>query len=296
MKGLFEYNDRLNAPIEAFRCDRESMSLPVEAHWHYYMELIYMVSGSVHISCNEKSFELKPGTMLLIPPQTVHSIYCDEAQDYSYTCIKFNTGRLQMIEDYLPNLSQLFRSILKHAEPPLTFTAGELDDPGLFTIFDTAVEEVKRKDYGYNTLLYSALSGLLIRVIRRWFSMGYSLEPKPHTDAENYSIEDVIRYIDDHAHESISVSELADMCHMSYSYFAKVFREQYGQSCKQYIEFIRLCKAENLILFTDMDLTAIAADTGFSDCSHLIRCFKKNYGTTPKQYRLEHNSVRVSGR
>ena len=292
MKGLFEYNDRLNAPIEAFTCDRESMSLPVEAHWHYYMELIYMTSGTVHISCNEKEFELKEGTMLIIPPQTVHSIYCDEDSDYHYICIKFNTVRLQFVESYLPNPAILFRSILKQPNPPLAFTAEDLDEPRLRDYFEKSVEEVRNKDYGYNTLVYSMLSGLVIRIIRYWFAMGLTIAPKTHTDAENYSIEDVISYIDGHAHENISVNTLAEMCHMSYSYFAKVFREQYGQSCKQYIEFIRLCKAENLLLFTDRDLTAIAADTGFSDCSHLIRCFKKNYGTTPKQYRLAHSSVR----
>ncbi len=292
MKGLFEYNDRLNAPIEAFRCDRKRRSLPVEAHWHYYMELIYMTGGTIRISCNEKTFVLKEGTMLIIPPQAVHSIYCDGDADYHYICVKFNTVRLQLVESYLPNPAILFRMVLKQPDPPLAFTAEDLNEPLLRELFERSVAEMRKRDYGYNTLVYSILSGLVIRVIRYWFSMGLTIAPKPHTDAENYSIEDVISYIDSHAHEALRVNTLADLCHMSYSYFAKVFREQYGQSCRQYIEFIRLCKAENLLLFTDRDLTAIAADTGFSDCSHLIRCFKKNYGTTPKQYRLAHSSVR----
>ena len=78
---------------------------------------------------------------------------------------------------------------------------------------------------------------------------------------------------------------------MSYSYFAKMFLKYYGQSCKQYIEFIRLSKVENFLLFTDYDLNYIAAETGFADCSHLIRTFKKHYQITPKQFRLRSRTI-----
>ena len=110
------------------------------------------------------------------------------------------------------------------------------------------------------------------------------------TKADIYSIQDVAIYIDQHSRENLKVDDLAKMCNMSYSYFAKVFHRQYGQSCKQYIEFIRLTKAENLLLFTSHDLSDIAEETGFSDSSHLIRCFRRLYHITPKQYRLQHVS------
>lgn len=75
------------------------------------------------------------------------------------------------------------------------------------------------------------------------------------------------------------------MCGMSYSYFAKLFRETYNQSCKEYIEFTRINKAADLLLFTNQDLTYISQETGFADCSHLIRTFKKWKGMTPKQWK-----------
>ena len=45
MKNLFEYTDILHSPIEAFTCVTGSFQLPVEAHWHYFMEVIYMQEG-----------------------------------------------------------------------------------------------------------------------------------------------------------------------------------------------------------------------------------------------------------
>ena len=101
-------------------------------------------------------------------------------------------------------------------------------------------------------------------------------------DASIYSIS---KYIEQHCGEPLRVHELAQMCGMSYSYFAKLFRETYNQSCKEYIEFTRINKAADLLLFTNQDLTYISQETGFADCSHLIRTFKKWKGMTPKQWK-----------
>ena len=65
-------------------------------------------------------------------------------------------------------------------------------------------------------------------------------------DASIYSIS---KYIEQHCGEPLRVHELAQMCGMSYSYFAKLFRETYNQSCKEYIEFTRINKATDLLLF-----------------------------------------------
>ena len=57
-------------------------------------------------------------------------------------------------------------------------------------------------------------------------------------------------------------------------------------SCKEYIEAMRIYKVEELLLFTQYDLSRISQETGFSDCSHMIKSFKKRRGITPKQFRM----------
>ena len=92
-------------------------------------------------------------------------------------------------------------------------------------------------------------------------------------------MQDILVYLDRHSQENINIEALAH------------FLKLYGQSCKQYIEFMRLNKVENLLLFTDYDLNYIAAETGFADCSHLIRTFKKRYQITPRQFRQKHQTT-----
>ena len=83
------------------------------------------------------------------------------------------------------------------------------------------------------------------------------------------------------------MQELANRCGMSYSNFAKVFKEQFGRSCKEYLEYIRISKAEELVLYSDYDISYIAQETGFADSSHFIRIYKKFKEETPKQARMK---------
>ena len=50
MPFLYEHGDMLNRPIECFYFDTSSKYFPVHAHWHFYMELIYMYDGKVEAS------------------------------------------------------------------------------------------------------------------------------------------------------------------------------------------------------------------------------------------------------
>ena len=96
----------------------------------------------------------------------------------------------------------------------------------------------------------------------------------------------VLEYIDLHSSENINIEELASKCGMCYSNFAKQFKAQYGKTCKEYIEFVRICKADTLLLYTDRTLDYISQETGFTDSSHFIRTYKKIRGITPKQRRI----------
>ena len=97
----------------------------------------------------------------------------------------------------------------------------------------------------------------------------------------------VTEFIDERLSSGVQVSEVAERCGMSYSYFAKKFLAVYGKTCKEYIEEMRIIKAEEFLVFTDFDLQKISSETGFSDCSHMIKSFKKLRGITPKQYRIK---------
>ena len=78
---------------------------------------------------------------------------------------------------------------------------------------------------------------------------------------------------------------LAAMCNMSHSTFSMNFYRRYNMTCKEYITATRINAAENMLLFSSHDISFIAREVGYTDCSYFIRCYKKLKGVTPKQAR-----------
>ncbi|MBQ8687066.1 MAG: AraC family transcriptional regulator [Ruminococcus sp.] len=292
MHFLFEAGDSLNTPFECFIFRSESEKFPVRPHWHYFVEVIYMLRGAARMQCGESSYVLHPGDVILFHPQAVHTIFSENGEPVIYSVLKFDVNRLNMTPAYAPKV----RSILKSAENqgmPIYFHESELHCE---KIFERCVQEIEEKKYGYDLLIQAYLYDLMLKMIRRWQELGFQIENESfHNDGE-YRIDNITEYMDKHIKESLQVQDIAQKCGMSYSYFAKKFREMYGKSCKEYMEVMRIFKVEDYLLFTDFDLNYISQETGFSDCSHMIKTFKRYRGMTPKQYRMHYQNSGTSGK
>ena len=288
MNQLFEYSDILNSPVEAFYYGDHRDTLPVESHWHYFIEVLYILTGTASVTCNQNTYIIGPSEMIFLPPQAVHSIHAASSEHLRYAVLKFDGNRINLSGDYLPKISSIFRNTSRISNWQITFSQEDFPNFSLSDFFDGCIHEINQKAYGYDSYLHASISRMMIELLRIWRDRGFLCDESSFEQEDDYSIHDILMYIDSHSQENINIAELAAKCNMSYSYFAKTFHKLYGQSCKEYIEFVRLSKVENLLLFTNYDLTYISSETGFSDCSHLIRVFKRKFQMTPKQYRKKY--------
>lgn len=288
MQHLFEYSDTLNSPYEAFLFDTTVTKFPVRPHWHYFMEIIYMKKGKGLVECDGDTYILQEGGLAVFHPESVHAIYSANHEPLVFEVLKFDINRLYTENSYAPKLRVILNSANKDTVASIFFPKEEIEHMNPIVLFEECREELTKKDYGYDILVHNKICYLLVNLIRIWREKGFNTDAAASHTQEVDSIHSITEYIDSHVGEAIRVEDLADMCNMSYSYFAKNFKHYYGRSCKEYIEFIRISKAEDLLLFTDFDLSYISQETGFSDSSHLIKIFKKWKGVTPKQYKMQH--------
>lgn len=285
MSGLFEKSDSLNNPIECFIYDAAKIGFPIKPHWHYFAEFIYMLEGSAEMRCNDCSCILRKGEMMIFHPSVVHAIYPAGDGMPVYAVLKFDINRFNQTPAYAPKI----RSIFRYAEKTgmkILFEKEAAEKAECGRIWSACLSEFAEYNYGRDLVLQANLYELLMNIIRLWLADGMVIDSRFIPQTEDHAIENITEYIDLFLSENLRVEEIAEQCGLSYSCFAKKFREQYGMSCKQYIEKMRFYKAEEFLIFTDFDLNYISQETGFSDCSHFIKNFKKYKGITPKQFRM----------
>lgn len=98
-------------------------------------------------------------------------------------------------------------------------------------------------------------------------------------------VHEVALYLQTHIHESVSLEELAQRFFMSRSYLTRSFRNVTGFSVVEYMTYIRIQKAQQLLRESDRSITEIADLCGFGNITYFEKVFKEATGQTPVQYR-----------
>jgi AraC-like DNA-binding protein len=104
-------------------------------------------------------------------------------------------------------------------------------------------------------------------------------------DEVPFILKNVIQYINDHITEKIEIQQLTEMTKWSHHHFIRIFTKYINQTPYQYILKKKIEKARAIICETDISLSSIAIDLGFSSYSNFCNAFKKETGKTPEMYR-----------
>jgi len=100
------------------------------------------------------------------------------------------------------------------------------------------------------------------------------------------AIEKIIAHINKNLTADLSLKALATEAKFSPIYFHKLFKASTGKTLREYVEAERIKKAVELLLSTDMTLTQISYECGFSSQSYFSYAFKKRMGTSPREYAI----------
>lgn len=282
---LFEYIDVMNTPYQIYMERVVDPNFRVRGHWHYFVEILYVTRGMIRVDCGKYRYTMEEGALVVIPPKMLHRIQPVFWPGVEYAVVKFDLNAIRIPRVYLPRIRSVLGTVQERE--PMLFSNAEQERYRLGYYVENCIKEVETCGFGYEQNVYSNLSTLLIQLVRVWEQMGrdFTREGEQGTDPDFFNT--ILEYIDVHSYEPLSVQELAKKSGMSYSNFAKIFKLQFGRSCKEYIEYLRISKAEELVLYSDYDISYIAQETGFADTSHFIRIYKKFKAETPKQARLK---------
>lgn len=269
----FPYNTYLcSIPLD-FPC--------VPYHWHDETELIVIQKGSGIVRVDFNRYMVSAGSILVVLPGHLHSIegLCKEKMEYEN--ILFRSEMLMSGADDLCTgqfLTPLFTGkvpVEQHIHPGLSY----------YDQFSSVIKQMDklcdRRPRGYQLALKGGLFQLM-------FLLSSHLQENGLTASEEKTLQKIkfiIRYVQEHYQEPVTVAQMAELCHYSSSHFMKFFKEHMKTSFVHYLNDYRLTMAHRMLGNSSDSILEIAQKNGFDNLSYFNRLFKRKYGVTPRQIR-----------
>ena len=98
-------------------------------------------------------------------------------------------------------------------------------------------------------------------------------------------MENIKGYAETYYRNELSLKQLANLYFINEKYIGRLFKKQIGCSFREYLNRIRIEKAAELLINTDMKVIDIAYETGFGNVTYFNRVFASQRGCTPVEYR-----------
>lgn len=248
-------------------------------HTHNYYEFYFFMGGEVSIEIGGKASALKPGDMILIPPGVKHHI------NLLNTELPYQRIVFWISQDYCRQLMQIssdYGYLMQHVSitKKYIYHYDVIEFNAIKSKVFQILEEIHFDRFGKSAKISLCINDLLLHVNRTIYEQEHPATPK-----EELSLyENLISFIEGHLEEDLSLDQLANEFFVNKYHIAHVFKENLGMSVHQYITKKRLAQCKDAIL-NNADIMEASLQCGFSDYSSFYRAFKKEYGSSPKEFK-----------
>jgi AraC-like DNA-binding protein len=228
---------------------------------------IYCAKGRGWCELSGSWHGVKPGELLVVPPEAGHVYGADEKQPWSIYWFHVKGG---LVPAFLRELDIT-------VESPVVSVG---DDPQLLALFEELLDVVA---HGYNTLqllhasqILAHLMAVMIRDHRN------SPQEQPGTQPK---IAQTIAYMRQHLNQALQLDALAAVANLSRSRYVDLFRKQTGYAPIDYFIRMRMHRACQLLDTTELSIKAVATELGYEDPLYFTRVFRAVVELAPTAYR-----------
>lgn len=257
---------------------------PLFLHGHDgYSELVIVLSGkAVHIVDNEK-FLIEKGDVFVIGADTEHGY--DEPQDFRICNIMFRDSFLHLPEfDIAEEAGFHALFVLEpkysketHFTSHLRLNASDFHE--VSEILKQLYTEYHQHSAGRKVMVKVNFLRLVVTLSRLYDTK------KIESSTGIVKLAPAFAYIEKNYQNSLSVAELAQMVGYSQRQFIRLFKKATGDLPLEYITHLRMQYARELLKNSELSITEIAMQCGYTDSNYFSKLFHKNHGVTPKDFR-----------
>ncbi|WP_322924220.1 AraC family transcriptional regulator [Paenibacillus campi] len=270
-------------PIKVNFCSsREYGQVLFPHHWHRHIEFLYVESGEAIIECNAKPIHVRSGDLIVLNSNDLHQGISLSNQLVYYALI----ADLQSLQSPLQDAVEM-RFITPMTQNRLLFCSHIEDDAELQHCMENIIAEFRDRRIGHELAVKSLMYRLLALLVRGYVA---DLSDWRHTENRMRNVErftPILQYIEQHYAEEMTIEQLAELAGLSRFHFSRLFRELTGRTVTEYVNQVRINRAEYLLLNTSMTVSEVAMAAGYNDISYFSRTFKKYRNIAPSEARVE---------
>lgn len=239
-------------------------------------ELMVVVKGTLYIADGQREFTVKEGEYLLLAPGSDQHGYLHSQCEFFW--VHFTDSELLLPQEMDPNSASFSDEIIAVPEH------GVLND----TTVVWSQMRLLLKDHRLYDDPYIAAADTMV-VLSLLQHQCLRERPASQSVVKKDDLQGkILDYLNWHIHENIRVSQVATHLGYNEKYLSTLFTAMTGESIKHYILVQKMEIAKRQLTNTNVPITAIAANMGFSDSHNFSTAFKKIVGMSPREYRKEY--------
>ena len=253
-----------------------------------FFEVLMIEEGKGTLVINQHKIPYEGKQLFIFVPNDKYVLYATE--ETSTSTIKFlnsffingSEGTTQEQHNWFKEIETILMSSNRTSHVPLQ---KETEMKHLDALFSVMCQEYNEDGLRSKTIIENTLHSILHIVSR---NVGLD-RVKTNTS----KIQDIINYIHLNIYETNKLNNktLADQFNISATYISQYFKKEMDISLKKYILSYKVNLAENRLKYTDLTLSEIASELGFTDSSHLDKTYVSYKGITPGAFRQQQRGL-----
>ncbi len=266
-------------------------------HFHNILEVGICREGTGVLLLKEEEVSYRPGYITMLPPDYPHKTISKEGTLNYWEYIFLDVEKLLGSEHEEDSL--FYQQFLQMVNQDGICRPTE-EIPQVHNLIEEIFWEMNQQEELYKESVKGLALSLVSWMARlnaktekkesggafkgRWIWEGNSLQKKQFAQ-----IRPALEYIGEHYAESLKVAQIAEICHSSESHFRRLFEENVGMAPVEYLNYVRIRNACDLIRKTEYSMEEIAAKVGFTSISTFARNFKRILGVSAYQWKKQPN-------
>jgi len=265
-----------NMPIKLI-VHQENITNPTALrHWHQALEINYVVNGKAKYMISGKSVSIGSGGLVIINPNEIHTAQGIITGDNNLA-LTFQFP-YEFLKHEIPDIEQYW--FMSPKEGTTSTAETKQFEQALYQYY---LDSKAKKDI---LLLKSEIYQILYDLLH-YFGISKNKIPNFSNPPTLRKLAKIVLFINEHCTERLTLPDLAEQSHLSVGYLSRTFSDQMGMSIIEYVNFMRVRQAYELLTDTEKTIETISDLTGFANPKSFRRYFEKIYGKTPGKYRYD---------